>query len=113
MKEKTVLSLSYGRIVVKPPEKLHGLVPESFETYQIVNPGDIVIRTTDLQNDHTSLRIGMVRDRGIITSAYLALHLQSGVSSDFGFQFLNVWDASKAIYGYGVESHPKLTPLGH
>ncbi len=101
MKEKTVLSLSYGRIIIKPPEKLHGLVPESFETYQIVNPGDIVIRTTDLQNDHTSLRIGMVRDRGIITSAYLALRLQAGVSSDFGFQFLNVWDTSKAIYGYG------------
>jgi type I restriction enzyme S subunit len=33
MKERTVLSLSYGRIIVKPAEKLHGLVPESFETY--------------------------------------------------------------------------------
>jgi type I restriction enzyme, S subunit len=101
MKEKTVLSLSYGRIVIKPAEKLHGLVPESFETYQIVNPGDIVLRTTDLQNDHTSLRVGMVRDRGIITSAYLALRVNVGVSPDFGFQFLNVWDTSKAIYGYG------------
>ena len=101
MKEKTVLSLSYGRIVIKPAEKLHGLVPESFETYQIVNPGDIVLRTTDLQNDHTSLRVGMVRDRGIITSAYLALRCLSGVGPDYGFQFLNVWDSSKAIYGYG------------
>jgi type I restriction enzyme, S subunit len=101
MKDKTVLSLSYGRIVIKPPEKLHGLVPESFETYQIVNPGDIVLRTTDLQNDHTSLRVGMVRDRGIITSAYLALGVKAGVDPDFGFQFLNVWDTSKAIYGYG------------
>ena len=36
LQEKTVLSLSYGQIVVKPPEKLHGLVPSSFETYQIV-----------------------------------------------------------------------------
>lgn len=101
MKEKTVLSLSYGRIVIKPPEKLHGLVPESFETYQIVNPGDIVLRTTDLQNDHTSLRVGMVRDRGIITSAYLALRVTAGINPHFGFQFLNVWDMSKAIYGYG------------
>ncbi|HWA95863.1 MAG TPA: hypothetical protein VG844_14775 [Terracidiphilus sp.] len=101
MREKTVLSLSYGRIIVKPAEKLHGLVPESFETYQIVNPGDVVLRTTDLQNDHTSLRVGMVRDRGIITSAYLALRAIGGVSSEFGFQFLNVWDTSKAIYGYG------------
>jgi type I restriction enzyme, S subunit len=101
MKEKTVLSLSYGRIVIKPAEKLHGLVPESFETYQIVDPGDIVLRTTDLQNDHTSLRVGMVRDRGIITSAYLALRALTGVSPDYCFQFLNVWDSSKAIYGYG------------
>jgi type I restriction enzyme S subunit len=101
MKEKTVLSLSYGRIVIKPPEKLHGLVPESFETYQIVNPGDIVLRTTDLQNDHTSLRVGMVRNRGIITSAYLVLRAKAGISQDFGFQILNVWDTSKAIYGYG------------
>jgi type I restriction enzyme S subunit len=101
MKEKTVLSLSYGRIVIKPAEKLHGLVPESFETYQIVNPGDIVLRTTDLQNDHTSLRVGMVRNRGIITSAYLALKVNTGVNPDFGHQFLNVWDTSKAIYGYG------------
>jgi type I restriction enzyme S subunit len=101
MKEKTVLSLSYGRIVIKPAEKLHGLVPESFETYQIVDPGDIVLRTTDLQNDHTSLRVGMVRDRGIITSAYLALRALPGVNPDYGFQFLNVWDSSKAIYGYG------------
>ena len=101
MKEKTVLSLSYGRIVIKPAEKLHGLVPESFETYQIVNPGDIVLRTTDLQNDHTSLRVGMVRDRGIITSAYLALRANPGVIPAFAFQFLHVWDTSKAIYGYG------------
>jgi type I restriction enzyme S subunit len=101
MKEKTVLSLSYGRIVIKPAEKLHGLVPESFETYQVVVPGDIVLRTTDLQNDHTSLRVGMVRDRGIVTSAYLALRTSRGVNPEFGFQFLNVWDSSKAIYGYG------------
>ena len=101
MKERTVLSLSYGRIVIKPAEKLHGLVPESFETYQIVNPGDIVLRTTDLQNDHTSRRVGIVQNRGIITSAYLALRTIPGVTPEFGFQFLNVWDASKAIYGYG------------
>lgn len=100
-REKVVLSLSYGRIIIKPSEKLHGLVPESFGTYQIVNPGDIIIRTTDLQNDHTSLRIGMVRNRGIITSAYLALHPKQGMSAEYAHQFLNVWDQSKAIYEYG------------
>lgn len=101
MKVKTVLSLSYGRIIVKPLERLRGLVPGSFDTYQIVGPGDIVLRTIDLQNDHTSLRVGMVRNHGIITSAYLALRAKPGVNPEFGFQFLNVWDSTKAIYGYG------------
>lgn len=100
--EKTVLSLSYGRIIVKPPEKLRGLVPESFETYQIVDPGNIIVRTTDLQNDHTSLRIGYSRNRGIITSAYMCLETADRVSSDFGYQFLNAYDLLKIIYGYGA-----------
>lgn len=99
--EKTVLSLSYGRIVVKPPEKLRGLVPESFETYQIVDPGNIIVRTTDLQNDQTSLRIGQAKDRGIITSAYMCLEAKSLVSSEFAYQYLNAYDILKIIYGYG------------
>ncbi|GAB6060633.1 restriction endonuclease subunit S [Desulfonatronum parangueonense] len=101
MKENTVLSLSYGRIIVKPPEKLHGLVPESFETYQIVNPGDIILRTTDLQNDHNSLRVGQVITCGIITSAYLCLKTLKGILPDYGYHLLNVWDITKGIYGYG------------
>jgi type I restriction enzyme, S subunit len=101
MIEKTVLSLSYGRIIVRPAEKLHGLVPESFETYQIVDPGNIIVRTTDLQNDQTSLRIGQSEHRGIITSAYMCLETTDRVSNEFGYQFLNAYDLLKIIYGFG------------
>jgi len=99
--EKQVLSLSYGRIVIKPEEKLHGLVPESFETYQVVEPGDIIIRATDLQNDKTSLRVGQVHDRGIITAAYLCLQTRGRLTPDYGYQLLNVYDLKKILYGYG------------
>ena len=101
MREKTVLSLSYGRIVVKPPEKLHGLVPDSFETYQIVDPGDIIIRSTDLQNDWNSLRVGLVRDRGIITSAYLCFRTTAGLTPEYGHQLLHTFDLMKIYYGLG------------
>jgi type I restriction enzyme S subunit len=101
MKEKTVLSLSYGRIVVKPPEKLHGLVPVSFDTYQIVNPGDIIIRSTDLQNDWNSLRVGLVRDRGIITSAYLCFGTTGGLIPEYGYLQLHAFDLMKVLYGMG------------
>jgi type I restriction enzyme, S subunit len=101
MQEKTVLSLSYGRIVVKPPEKLHGLVPKSFETYQVVEPGDIIIRSTDLQNDWNSLRVGLVRDRGIITSAYLCLRITSVLSAEYCYHLLHAFDLMKVFYGMG------------
>ncbi len=83
LKEKIVLSLSYGRVVVKPKEKLTGLVPESFETYQLVYPGDIIIRPTDLQNDKTSLRTGLSKNTGIITSAYINLNVKNQFSNAY------------------------------
>jgi type I restriction enzyme S subunit len=101
MVEKRVLSLSYGRIVTKPDDKLHGLVPESFETYQIVDPGDIIIRSTDLQNDWTSLRVGLVRGRGIITSAYLCLKTVGSLVPEYGYLQLHALDLMKIFYGMG------------
>ena len=99
--ENTVLSLSYGRVVIKPAEKLRGLVPESFETYQIIEPGDVIVRPTDLQNDTTSLRIGQARDRGIITSAYIALRPKKHVDPDYVMMQLAAYDFLKVLYGFG------------
>src|SRR5688572_16142756 len=87
--ETTVLSLSYGRIVVKPIDRLHGLVPESFETYQIVEPGDIIIRPTDLQNDWNSLRFGLSKNRGIITSAYMCFRPLGELTREYGHLLLH------------------------
>ncbi len=97
----TVLSLSYGRIVVRDVESNMGLLPDSFETYQIVKPGDIVLRLTDLQNDQRSLRVGKVSQPGIITSAYVALRAVEGVSKDFCHLLLHGYDLLKVFYAQG------------
>lgn len=101
MKENIVLSLSYGNIVIKPEEKLVGLVPESFETYQLVEPGDIIIRCTDLQNDKVSLRTGLAKDKGIITSAYLNLRVKNGFNPRYLYYYLYSLDTTKVIYKFG------------
>ena len=69
---KQVLSLSYGEIK-KKSDLNKGLIAQDLSTYQIIEPGDIIMRLTDLQNDHKSLRTGLVNDNGIITAAYLCL----------------------------------------
>jgi type I restriction enzyme S subunit len=111
MKESQVLSLSYGNIVVKPPEKLVGLVPESFETYQLVEPDDIIVRCTDLQNDQTSLRTGLAKDKGIITSAYLNLLVKKGNNSRYWHYYLHSLDTTKIIYKFGSGLRQNLSYL--
>lgn len=109
--ENTVLSLSYGKIIIKPEEKLTGLVPESFETYQIVEPSDIIIRCTDLQNDKVSLRTGLVENKGIITSAYLGLKVFQNYNPKFLHYYLHSLDITKAIYKFGTGLRQNLSFL--
>ena len=100
MKEDNLLSLSYGRIVQKDIDSNDGLLPASFETYQVVRAGDIVLRLTDLQNDKRSLRSALVSEQGIITSAYVALN-PKGVDSSYLAYLLRAYDLSKVFYSMG------------
>jgi type I restriction enzyme S subunit len=100
MVEKNLLSLSYGEVVTKDINTSEGLLPESFDTYQIIEPGDLVFRFTDLQNDKKSLRSAICRERGIITSAYLAFSLQNGNAEFFAYQ-MRAWDLMKVFYAMG------------
>ena len=96
-----ILSLSYGNIRVKGEDELTGLVPESFETYQFVNKGDLIFRPTDLQNDTVSLRSSISEYDGIITNAYLNLRFKSKAHSKFFHYFFRAIDNNKVIYGLG------------
>ncbi len=113
LREKNLLSLSYGKLKRKNIETSFGLLPESFETYQIVNQGNIILRLTDLQNDWTSLRVGLARERGIITSAYLCLHFLKMINPVFAYYLLHVYDLSKVFYwlGSGLRSSMKFEDI--
>jgi len=100
-REANVLSLSYGRIIRRNVESNFGLLPESFETYNIVEPLDIVLRLTDLQNDKRSLRCGLVKEKGIITSAYLTLQKIKDVDCKYMFYLLHNYDIRKVFYSMG------------
>lgn len=100
MKQDNLLSLSYGRIINKDINTLDGLLPASFETYQVVYPGDIVFRLTDLQNDKRSLRSAIVREVGIITSAYLAGACKK-ILPEFASHLFRAYDTRKVFYSMG------------
>lgn len=99
--ENNLLSLSYGNIVRKDIESNEGLLPASFETYNIIEPGNIVFRLTDLQNDKRSLRTGLCQERGIITSAYVTLQIRSDDSPRYMHYLFHTYDLCKVFYGMG------------
>ena len=108
-----MLSLRYGRIIRRNIESNFGLLPESFETYNIVEPLDIVLRLTDLQNDKRSLRCGLVKEKGIITSAYLTLRKIKDVDCKYMYYLLHNYDIRKVFYsmGGGVRQSIKFDDL--
>ena len=113
--EDNLLSLSYGRIIRKDINTSEGLLPESFNTYNIVEKGDIVIRPTDLQNDKRSLRTGLVPERGIITSAYICLKPIKDIDSRFFNYQLHSYDVIKVFYnmGNGVRQGLNFSEFSH
>lgn len=122
LRENNLLSLSYGNIKRKNINTVEGLLPESFDGYNIIEKDDIVLRLTDLQNDHTSLRVGLSNERGIITSAYLTIRNRSQSLPKYLYYYLHSFDIAKGFYGMGagvrqglnwagVKSLKILTPL--
>lgn len=101
LREKNLLSLSYGKIKQKSIETVGGLLPDNFEGYNIIDRNDIVLRLTDLQNDQHSLRVGLSHERGIITSAYCSIRVRGAESPNYLYYYLHTFDIAKGFYGMG------------
>lgn len=101
LSEQNLLSLSYGKIKRKDINTNDGLLPASFDGYNIIEAGDIVLRLTDLQNDHTSLRVGHATECGIITSAYTTLRPINPAHSRYLYYLIHAFDLKKGFYGMG------------
>lgn len=100
--ETNLLSLSYGKIKRKNIETVSGLLPDSFDGYNIIEKDDIVIRLTDLQNDQKSLRVGLANERGIVTSAYITIRSISNNNPEYLYYYLHTFDVAKGFYGMGA-----------
>lgn len=96
---QNLLSLSYGKIVRRDIRANKGLLPASFDTYQIIDKDTIVFRVTDLQNDKKSLRVAISEEEGIISPAYVCVDTNSDeISASFLHQILHYHDVITKLY---------------
>jgi len=114
MVENNLLTLSYGKVKRKDINTNEGLLPASFEGYNIIEAGDIVLRLMDLQNDKHSLRTGLVTERGIITSAYVTLYPKINIFSPYFRYLLHAYDLRKVLYtmGEGIRQSLNYDDIG-
>lgn len=75
--------------------------PESLTAYTKVQEGDIVINGLNLSFDFISQRVGLVREKGVITSTYLTLRPSSILYSEFINYLFKAYDNCKAFHGMG------------
>lgn len=84
-----LLSLTTKGIIEKDPEHLSGKVPESFDTYQVVVPDNIVMCLFDL--DCSAVFSGISRFKGMISPAYKVLSCKEIIHplfADLWFSFV-------------------------
>lgn len=97
--ERNVLALTDGRIV-RRGVRLTDETP-AYENYQIVFPGNIILRLTEFQNEQTGLRTGVVTEQGIISSSYVCLKISDKLLPEYLQLQLHIADISHAFLELG------------
>lgn len=103
--EKKALKFTYGEIVPKVDFEADedSYVADTILNYTIVNPGTIMLNGLNLNFDFVSQRIGLVKQRGVITSAYTAFNPidSQKVSSEYATYLFKAYDNCKAFHNMG------------
>jgi type I restriction enzyme S subunit len=99
------ISLTLNGVIRRDKEDVNGLQPENFDTYQIVNQGDIIFKLIDLENVNTS-RVGRSDYTGITSPVYILLHEKNETSKYYDYYFDNLYyqEVFNNIGGNGVRS---------
>lgn len=99
--EKNQLQFKYGEIVSKDRQDISDDIKKIISNYSVVQEGDIMINGLNLNYDFVSQRVAIVREKGVITSAYISLRARNGINSKFYNYFMKAMDCRKMFHGMG------------
>ena len=96
-------SFRYGEIVDKKTTGIDdGSVDEALSAYRVVSPNTIMINGLNLNYDFITQRVAIVKEKGIITSAYLAVQPdESLIVPKFALYLFKAYDAKQVFHGMG------------
>lgn len=99
--ERLLLQFNYGTIIRKSNQEIKKDDEDVFAKYTIVEPNDIMLNGLNLNYDFVSQRVGIVEEKGAITSAYLALRCRNLYNPHYANYMLKALDSQKIFHGMG------------
>ena len=111
-----LLSLTTNGVIVRDVESGKGKFPKDFETYKVVEPGELVFCLFDI--DETPRTVGLSNNYGMITGAYDVFKVKDSiVNPSYVYAFYLVVDNIKALRPYysglrKVVKHNRFMQIG-
>lgn len=93
-----LLSLTTNGIIKRDIEGGKGKFPKDFDTYQVIEPNDIVFCLFDV--DETPRTVGVSSLKGMLTGAYDAFSIRNSVDAHFINYYYTAVDDIKALRPY-------------
>lgn len=93
--EFTLLSLTLGGVTIRDVESGKGKFPTSFDTYQIVNPGELIFCLFDM--DETPRTVGLSEYTGMVTGAYTVAKCRECMHPPFVYYYYLSLDFFKRL----------------
>lgn len=93
---------NYGSLVSKNRAYKESEDAAVYAKYTLINPNDIVINGLNLNYDFVSQRIALVKESGIITSAYICITPRNKVDSKYYCYLFKAMDSMKLFHGMGT-----------
>lgn len=90
-----LLSLTKRGVIMRDMENPEGKFPASFESYQVINPGDFVFCLFDV--DETPRAVGVTSMPGMITGAYTRFECRHPEYSGFLYNYYLAMDFDKRL----------------
>lgn len=100
--EQRAYQFFFGSIIPKKEYDFTEDLIDTYRKYTIVQPGDIMINGLNLNYDFVTQRVGLVKEKGIITSAYLSLRPRKDLNTQYYSYLLKTVDAQKMFHGLGT-----------
>lgn len=103
--ETRALQFKFGKIIVKTNFNAEDddYVADTITNYTIVEPGTVMINGLNLNYDFKTQRVALVTERGVITSAYLALRPDEQlIDAEYATYLFKGYESKMALHNMGA-----------